>query len=119
MKLESFKKKYHLYLIGLSFLILGIIIASDTYNYFINKKFFEGYIVAFQIIVFDFINLILIVPFLIKKDFINLLKASIFFIIITVISFFGFKLPLILIPLISFCAALYFLKKISEFKKVY
>lgn len=63
----TIKQKCHLIIVGIIFLIYSLIILTDTYNYYIERQFNEGFIIVFKIILFDFVEILALIPFLIKK----------------------------------------------------
>ncbi|WP_157503332.1 hypothetical protein [Mangrovimonas xylaniphaga] len=98
------KLNYHLLIVAIAFLIFTFSILTESYKYFIKNKFFEGYIIAFQVIVFDIIGLLLTIPYLIKKDFKNLTITGLFYGLLTLIGFLGFNISLVLLPILSIIA---------------
>ena len=95
------RQKYHLISVGLAFTIFTIIILTDSYNYFILDKHYEGYIIAFKLIIFDLIGLILMILFIIKKDFINIGKVGLLYLGMNIIGFLGFNISLSLMPILG------------------
>jgi uncharacterized membrane protein len=64
------------------------------------NRFYEGFMVAGQVFIFDFLGLILIIPFLFKKDFKNLGIIGLFYLGTTISGFLGFHISLVLLPLV-------------------
>lgn len=95
----------------LFFGLFAIFISYESYDFFFNDGFFEGYMVAVPVIIFIALLLVLLLPlfvFKIEKGPLRLLIASILG--YGIVGMFGFTIPLIILPIASILTTFYFLK---------
>lgn len=104
----DFKKKYHYLLLGLAFILLDVDMISNCYDYFIRKRFFEGFMVVGDIIVFDILTLPVGIIFMFKKDFRRLGQASIIYVLLHLFGFLGFHISLTVLPFIITFGSFFF-----------
>lgn len=112
------KSSIHLILAFLAFLLFSIFIFVESYEFYFENEFKEGYGLIVDTIIFDLIMIIISIIFIIQKDFKNLMILWIYLTGITILSFLGFKIPLALLPIITTAICLHLIQMISKSNKI-
>ena len=106
---DSKPSQSHLALAGWGFFLFAAIMLLDTYSYFVEDQFYEGFAVFGPVLVFDLLALLLLPAFLVRKDYKWLMVYLAACVLITVFGMLGFNISLIMVPLVSGAAAWLFL----------
>jgi hypothetical protein len=107
-------KIYELLLIGFTFSVLLFSTITDSFEYFFNSKFYEGFSIVISTIIFALINLPILIIFTFRKDYKNLRVLGLLNLLVFVIGFLGFIIPLIILPLILSYGIYYISKEIKN-----
>lgn len=95
-----------LLVIALSFFLFTLSILTDTYDYFLKDKFYEGFMVVASVGIFDFVGLLFFSLLMSRKDFKNIKIISLFYVLLTFCSFLAFRISLVVLPIISTIATI-------------
>jgi len=100
-----------LLLIAASSMVLCISLSTDAYAYFFDRRFFEGYLVVGQVLLFD------VVAAFIALVYWNSWEPQVRqvsrgqMVSVTLISFLGIRLPLLLLPPLTMLFSIWFIQK--------
>lgn len=102
MNNTNLKDNFHLLLLGIAFalFLFGVIIPL-SYDYFVIKKFFEGYAVILNVFIFILFTLPIDLIFLLKKDYHVLKNIGIIYLLLVVFSYFGYTISLLVLAIVS------------------
>ncbi len=82
---------------------------TNTYDYYFKDRFFEGFAVIIQVIIFGFFGLLLSIFYFLYKDYLNLIYLFLFLGFLFVFGLFDFNISLILLPITSIVGSTTFL----------
>ena len=102
IKVKFISKTYDLILSGIAFLCLFFYTTSDSIDYFIGGKYFEGYMVVGMTIIFTIISIPILLLMVFRKNFRNLKIISLLVVLIFIVGFLGFNISLSTLPIIGF-----------------
>ncbi|MGO4817411.1 hypothetical protein [Flavobacterium sp. W22_SRS_FP1] len=102
MNNTNLKDNFHLLLLGIAFalFLFGVIIPL-SYDYFVIKKFFEGYAVILNVFIFILFTLPIDLIFLLKKDYHVLKNIGIIYLLLVVFSYIGYTISLLVSAIVS------------------
>jgi hypothetical protein len=104
-----------IYLLFISIVVLTLTYLSDLYNMYFEDTFYEGYVFAFKILLFDAIVLIPLVVILIQKNRFELKLSCVLTVLLQQVTLFlDFKIGALYVTLIGILSAIYFVKRLNE-----
>ncbi|WP_316632991.1 hypothetical protein [uncultured Flavobacterium sp.] len=98
--MKYINKTFDLIILEILFFNFFLFISSNSFNYYFNNKFYEGFQVAVSNIVFTILTLPLLALLFFKKDFANFREVGYIVLIIFISVFLGFKIPFAILPFV-------------------
>jgi hypothetical protein len=101
INITNFKNNFHLLLLGIAFTVfLFGTVMPLFYNFFIENKFFELYILIIYVFFFVAFSLPIGIVFIVKKDYEALKHISILYLLIVIVSYLGLTISLLISPIL-------------------